>query len=82
MKLPKTNLKPKLQIPFADISDTKDKATPCKKANHSICKIPEYERIKLISIGAYLLAEKRNFSPGHEYEDWFAAEDSFNKYMY
>lgn len=54
----------------------------CKKANHSICNIPENERIKLITIGAYLLAEKRNFAPGHEDEDWFAAEDSFNKYMY
>ena len=82
MNLPKTNLKPKLQIPFADTSNVTDKVTPCSKANHFICKIPENERIKLITIGAYLLAEKRNFAPGHEDEDWFAAEDSVNSCMY
>jgi len=75
------NLMAKLQIPFADTSDIKDQVTPCSKANHSICNIPENERIKLITIRAYLLAEKRNFAPGHEDEDWFAAEDSV-KHMY
>jgi hypothetical protein len=80
--LPLTNLKPTSPSSFADTTDVSDKATPCRKADHSICKIPEYERIKLITIGAYLLAEKRNFAPGHEDDDWFAAEDSFNKYMY
>jgi hypothetical protein len=82
VNLPLTNLKPKLQTPFADTGDATDKVTPCSKANHSICNIPENERIKLITIGAYLLAEKRNFAPGHEDEDWFAAEDSVNKCMY
>jgi hypothetical protein len=61
--------------------DVTDKLTPCSKANHSICNIPENERIKLITIRAYLLAEKRNFAPGHEDEDWFAAEDSV-EHMY
>ena len=77
-----TNPNPTSLCAFADISDITDKATPCRKANHSICKIPENERIKLITIGAYLLAEKRNFAPGHEDEDWFAAEDSVNRCMY
>jgi hypothetical protein len=46
----------------------------CKKATHSISKIPENERRKLIAISAYLLAEKRNFAIGHADEDWLAAE--------
>ena len=81
MNLSLTNLKPKLQTPFADTGDVTDKVNPCSKANHSICNIPENERIKLITIRAYLFAEKRNFAPGHEDEDWFAAEGSV-KHMY
>jgi hypothetical protein len=76
-----TNLKPKLLRSFADISDIADKVIPFRKAHHSICKIPDSERIKLIAIRAYLLAEKRNFSPGQEDEDWLAAEDSV-KHIY
>jgi hypothetical protein len=76
-----TNLKPKLLSSFADISDITDKVITFKKAHHSICNIPESERVKLIAIRAYLLAEKRNFSPGQEDQDWLAAEDSV-KHMY
>jgi hypothetical protein len=76
-----TNLKPKLLSSFADISDITNKVIPIRKTHHSICNIPENERIKLIAIRAYLLAEKRNFSPGREDEDWLAAEDSV-KHMY
>ena len=32
------------------------------------------ERLKLVEIEAYLRAERRNFEPGHEVEDWLAAE--------
>ncbi|KAA6187071.1 DUF2934 domain-containing protein [Thiohalocapsa marina] len=28
----------------------------------------------MIADAAYYLAEKRNFAPGHEQEDWLAAE--------
>ena len=51
---------------------------PSMKANHSICKIPENERRKLIAISAYLLAQKRRFVPGHEVEDWLAAEEAID----
>jgi hypothetical protein len=81
MMLPTTNTKPKLQVSFADSNDVRDKVTTFRKAHHAICNIPENERIKLISLRAYLLAEKRNFSPGQEDEDWLAAEDSL-KHMY
>jgi len=31
-------------------------------------------RRELIAVTAYFLAERRNFQPGHEEEDWLAAE--------
>lgn len=32
------------------------------------------ERHQRIATAAYLRAERRNFAPGHELEDWLAAE--------
>ena len=32
------------------------------------------ERRSMIEAGAYLRAQQRNFAPGHELEDWLAAE--------
>jgi hypothetical protein len=32
------------------------------------------ERRRLIAESAYLRAERRGFAPGHEADDWFAAE--------
>ncbi len=32
------------------------------------------DRQRLIAKAAYFLAERRNFQPGHEAEDWLAAE--------
>lgn len=32
------------------------------------------ERRQLIEVAAYLRAERRQFAPGHESEDWLAAE--------
>jgi len=29
---------------------------------------------QLIAVAAYYLAERRNFEPGHEVEDWLSAE--------
>jgi hypothetical protein len=34
------------------------------------------DRAKLIAEGAYYLAEQRGFAPGHELEDWLAAESA------
>lgn len=34
----------------------------------------EPDRRALIAISAYYLAERRGFTPGHELEDWLAAE--------
>jgi hypothetical protein len=34
----------------------------------------EAERREMIAVEAYLRAERRGFEPGHEVEDWAAAE--------
>ena len=36
------------------------------------------ERQSMIEAAAYLRAERRNFQPGHELEDWLAAEEEVN----
>jgi hypothetical protein len=33
----------------------------------------------MIATAAYYLAERRNFAPGHELEDWLAAEQQIRK---
>lgn len=40
--------------------------------------VSEYERRSLIEAAAYLRAQRRNFAPGHELDDWLAAEAEVN----
>jgi hypothetical protein len=37
-------------------------------------RVSAEERRDMIARAAYFRAEKRNFAPGHEVEDWVAAE--------
>ena len=37
-------------------------------------EINREERWRMIAVAAYHKAEKRNFAPGHEVDDWLAAE--------
>jgi len=37
-------------------------------------KATDEERHRMIATAAYLLAERRDFRPGHEMQDWLAAE--------
>lgn len=39
----------------------------------------EVERRAMIELAAYLRAEARQFEPGHEVEDWLAAEAEVDK---
>jgi hypothetical protein len=41
--------------------------------------VTDEQRHKLIAVAAYRLAEDRNFEPGHETEDWLAAESQVRK---
>ena len=46
----------------------KDMSPPASLANNG------RDRQAMIAEGAYLRAEKRSFCPGHELDDWLAAE--------
>lgn len=37
------------------------------------------ERHHRIEVAAYFLAEQRGFAPGHELDDWLAAEDAIDR---
>jgi len=39
-----------------------------------VAKVSEAERQQMIADAAYYRAERRNFAPGYEHEDWLAAE--------
>jgi hypothetical protein len=41
-------------------------------------RIPE-DRRALIANAAYLIARRRGFAPGHEVEDWLAAENEVDQ---
>jgi hypothetical protein len=47
---------------------------PIKVAGSGVAPVTEEQRRELIALAAYYLAERRNFEPGHETEDWLAAE--------
>jgi hypothetical protein len=49
------------------------KATSVRKGN-SGAALSDEELHQLIAQAAYRLAQQRSFSPGHELEDWLAAE--------
>ncbi len=50
--------------------------TQMKKAaaNAALTEVTNEERHQLIAEAAYFRAERRNFVPGHELEDWLDAE--------
>jgi hypothetical protein len=38
-------------------------------------------RRQMIEEAAYFLAQKRNFAPGHEHEDWIVAETTIDRLL-
>jgi hypothetical protein len=48
--------------------------TPIKVTGQDLEPLTDEQRRRLIAVTAYYLAESRNFEPGHETEDWLAAE--------
>lgn len=47
---------------------------PIQITEPDVQPVTEEQRRELIATAAYYLAERRNFEPGHETEDWLAAE--------
>jgi hypothetical protein len=61
---------------------TVKKRAPRKAATDAIKSVTSFsslvgpeKRAALIAEAAYFRAEKRGFAPGHEHEDWLAAEN-------
>jgi hypothetical protein len=52
-------------------------STRRRAAKKTAAMTPE-ERYRAIAHAAYLRAEKRGFAPGHEVDDWLAAEAEFD----
>ena len=50
------------------------KKAAAPKASTSPVRVSAEERWRMVATAAYHRAEKRGFAPGHEVEDWLAAE--------
>jgi hypothetical protein len=53
-------------------------AQPNSVLNHTIAFIEPERRQALIAESAYYRAQRRDFAPGHELEDWCAAESEID----
>jgi hypothetical protein len=62
--------RPKTEAPTA-------KAEPKAVESKSAAAPTGEARYRWIAHAAYLRAEKRGFAPGHEFDDWLAAEGEF-----
>ena len=47
---------------------------PIQMTGQDMEPLTDEQRRELVAVAAYYLAERRNFKPGHETEDWLAAE--------
>jgi hypothetical protein len=56
------------------------KAAPARKGN-SGSRLSDEELHMLIAQAAYRRAQQRSFAPGHELDDWLAAEDEVKQSM-
>lgn len=56
------------------------KPTKASEKASSLDITPE-ERWKMVAIAAYHRAEKRNFAPGYELEDWTESEQEIDKFL-
>ena len=50
------------------------RATEPQGHSHAIALVDSEIRAHLIAEAAYYRSQKRNFAPGHELDDWLAAE--------
>jgi hypothetical protein len=57
------------------------KSTKSTKSQTSSINITSEERWKMIAIAAYHRAEKREFAPGHELQDWAEAEKEVDELL-
>ena len=80
-KVPATKASPEKQAarkePTRNVTTAKRATRAARKSAEpapSRTETPPQERRHMIAVAAYLKAEQRGFAPGHEVEDWTAAE--------
>jgi DUF2934 family protein len=61
--------------------DAPAKPAPPRAEGDGVARLSEDELNAMISRAAYLRAEQRGFEPGHEVEDWLAAEAEIRAMM-
>jgi hypothetical protein len=88
MKISNTDLERPIRVQPYQRTDLPRAAEPQKRVssisllgNLSLYIVPRpfEDRQALIERGAYLKAERRGFAPGHELEDWLAAENEVDQ---
>lgn len=79
--------KPRRPVP-AGVSATsrqqrrsKVQAAPARESLNGAATLSAEEIHAMVSDAAYLRAEMRNFAPGDELEDWYAAEAEINEWL-
>jgi|APFre7841882630_1041343.scaffolds.fasta_scaffold03476_4 hypothetical protein len=59
--------------------ETTKKARGFSAPKPSLNPLTQQDRIAMIAEAAYFAAQSRAFEPGHELEDWFAAEKEVDR---
>ena len=63
------------------VKKTAAKKVSKKRQESSSLDITREERWKMIAVAAYHKAEKRNFAPGNDLQDWVEAEQEVDKLL-
>ena len=66
----------------ASVKKSSVKKVAKKSTTPSSLDITPEERWKMVAVAAYHKAEKRNFEPGNELEDWTESEKEIDKFLH
>jgi hypothetical protein len=58
----------------AKVAKAKVAKPKAPERNDGATSLTPAERLRMIEMAAFFRAERRGFAPGHEFEDWLAAE--------
>jgi hypothetical protein len=56
------------------MNETTKKARGISAPKSPLTSLAQQDRLAMIAEAAYFAAQRRGFAPGHELEDWIAAE--------
>jgi hypothetical protein len=64
----------KAKVAKAKVAKPKVAKPKAPERNDGATSLTPAERLRMIEMAAFFRAERRGFAPGHEFEDWLAAE--------